>query len=185
MLEPIINDTKEKLQSSYKVFLSDLNSIRTGSANVSLLDGVIADIDGNKMKLNQVSSVSVVNSRMLSINVWDKSNVNAVKDGILTSHLGLNPIVEGQVIRLPIPELTEERRKDLIKALKSYAERAKVTCRNIRRDSITKIKSMEQKGEISEDEMHNTIKKLEQIVNDDEHQIDQATKKKESEILKV
>ena len=185
MLDDLIKETKEKISGSYAVFLSDLNSVRTGVATASLLDGVVVDLHGGKMKINQVANISVVNNKMLSVNVWDIKSVGAVKDAILNSDLGLNPITEGSVIRLPLPDLTEQRRKDLIKVLKKYSDRAKVALRNIRKGSITKIKAAEKEKEISEDVMHTEIKNLDKIVAEEDKKIDLATKKKEEEILKV
>jgi len=185
MLNSLGEEAKIKISDSYKVFLSDLNSVRTGVASPSLLDGVVVELETGKLKLNQIANISIVNSKMLSVNIWDKNNVHAAKDAVLKSDLGLNPIIEGSVMRIPLPDLTEERRKDLVKALKKYSDRAKIALRNIRKGCINKIKSLEKEKEISEDLMHAEIKKVDTLIAQEEKKIDSAALKKEEEILKV
>ncbi|QHD65520.1 ribosome recycling factor [Neorickettsia findlayensis] len=185
MMEDVIKETNDRLRSSHEVFLSDLKGIRSGSLSVSILDGVIVSTHMGKLRLNQVAGLSVVNNKMLSVQVWDKSIVGAVKDAILASNLGMNPIVEGSVLRLPVPDLTEERRKELVKVLRKYGDRAKVAVRNIRRDAVSKVKVLEKAKEISEDDMHALLKKIDKIISEEDARIDEAVSKKEADILKV
>lgn len=185
MLDNILKEAKEKTDSSYVMFTKDLNSIRTGKANASLLDGVVVDIEDGKMKLSQLGNIAIINNKTLSVNLWDKAWVSAAKNAIIASHLGLNIAAEGQVIRLTLPELTEERRKELIKAAKTYAERARITSRNIRRDYITKLKSLEKEKAISEDEMHSYIKKIDKDFDKIDKEIDSILEKKEKELITV
>ncbi|AHX11821.1 ribosome recycling factor [Neorickettsia helminthoeca str. Oregon] len=185
MLEDIFKEIDLKLKASYAVFSSDLSGIRSGSLSVSILDGIVVSTAMGKLRLNQVASLSVVNNKMLSVQVWDKGNVGAVKDAIISSDLGMNPIVEGTVLRLPVPDLTEERRKELVKVLRKYGDRAKVAVRNIRRDSIAKVKALEKNKEISEDEMHVCVKKIDKLISEEDTRIDGVVSKKEADILKV
>lgn len=185
MLEDIINEACDKLKVSYDVFLSDLKGIRSGALSVSILDGIVVSTPSGKLRLNQVASLSVLSNRMLSAQVWDKSLVGAVKDAIVSSNLGMNPIVEGSVLRLPVPDLTEERRRELVKVLRKYGDRAKIAIRNIRRDAISKIKALEKTKEISEDDMRVSCKKVDKIISEEDAKVDGVVSKKEVDILHV
>ena len=145
-------DIERRMSGAVESLKGDLGGLRTGRANVSLLDPVVCDVYGAMMPLNQVATVSAPEPRMLSVQVWDKSNVTAVEKGIAHANLGLNPQTDGQTVRLPMPDLTEERRKELAKLAGTYGENAKIAIRNVRRDGMESLKDDEKAKEISEDE---------------------------------
>ena len=145
-------DLERRMEGAVESLKSDFSGLRTGRANVTLLDPVTVEVYGSQMPLNQVASVSAPEPRMLSVQVWDKSNVQPVEKAIRAAGLGLNPINDGTTIRLPIPDLTEERRKELAKLAGTYAENARIAIRNVRRDGNESLKEDEKKKEVSEDE---------------------------------
>lgn len=146
------SDIERRMQGAVDALKSDLSGLRTGRANTSLLDPVMVEVYGAMMPLNQVATVSAPEPRMLSVQVWDKSNMIPVEKGIAKANLGLNPMIDGQNLRLPLPDLTEERRKDLAKLAGEYGEKGKIAIRNVRRDGMESLKDDEKKKEISEDE---------------------------------
>jgi ribosome recycling factor len=146
------SDIERRMSGAVDSLKSDLSGLRTGRANASLLDPVQVEVYGSLMPLNQVASVSAPEPRMLSVQVWDRANVTAVEKGIARANLGLNPMIDGQTLRLPMPDLTEERRRDLAKLAGKYAENAKIAIRNVRRDGMEMLKEDEKKKDISEDE---------------------------------
>src|SRR6476469_2740433 len=146
------DDLKRRMHGAVDALRHDLAGLRTGRASTALLDPVDVEVYGSNMPLNQVATVSVPEPRMLSVQVWDRSNVQPVEKAIRSAGLGLNPITDGQMIRLPIPELTEERRKELAKLAGQYAEKAKIAVRNVRGDARDQLKTDEKKKDISEDE---------------------------------
>jgi ribosome recycling factor len=162
---------------------SDLGGLRTGRANTSLLDPVVAEVYGAMMPISQVATVSAPEPRMLSVQVWDKSNVSAVEKGIAKANLGLNPMTDGQTIRLPMPDLTEERRKDLAKLAGEYGEKGKIAVRNVRRDGMESLKADEKKKEISEDERKRLEDEVQKMTDSHIADIDAAVEKKVQEIL--
>src|SRR5215210_5572495 len=145
-------DLQRRMHGAVETLRHDLSGLRTGRASTSLLDPVHVEVYGSNMPLNQVATVSAPEPRMLSVQVWDRSNVGPVEKAIRSAGLGLNPITDGQNIRLPIPDLTEERRKELAKLAGQYAEKARIAVRNVRRDGMEALKTDEKKHEISEDE---------------------------------
>ncbi|MBP6363988.1 MAG: ribosome recycling factor, partial [Novosphingobium sp.] len=145
-------DLERRMKGAVESLRSDLGGLRTGRANTTLLDPIVVEVYGSKMPLNQVATVSAPEPRMLSVQVWDKANVTPVEKAIRSAGLGINPINDGNNIRLPIPDLTEDRRKELAKLAQSYAEKARIAIRNVRRDGIDALKADEAKKEISEDE---------------------------------
>ena len=145
-------DIERRMQGAIDSLKGDLGGLRTGRANVSLLDPVMVEVYGSMMPLNQVATVSAPEPRMLSVQVWDRANVTPVEKGIAHANLGLNPMTDGNTIRLPLPDLTEERRKELAKLAGKYAENAKIAIRNVRRDANEALKEDEKKKEISEDD---------------------------------
>src|ERR1041385_2802876 len=146
------DDLKRRMHGAVEAFRHDLGGLRTGRASTALLDPIHVEVYGTNMPLNQVATVSVPEARMLSVQVWDRSNVGPVEKAIRNAGLGINPIVDGQNIRLPIPDLTEERRKEPAKLAHQYAEKARVAVRNVRRDGMDALKTDEKKKDISEDE---------------------------------
>lgn len=176
-------DIERRMLGAVESFKSDLSGLRTGRANVALLDPVVAEVYGAMMPLNQVATVSAPEPRMLSVQVWDKSNVTAVEKGIAKAGLGLNPMTDGQTIRLPIPDLTEDRRKELAKLAGSYAEKARIAIRNVRRDGMESLKDDEKKKEISEDERKRLEDEVQKLTDKYVAEADAAAEAKETEIL--
>jgi ribosome recycling factor len=177
------DDLKRRMQGAVDAFRHDLAGLRTGRASTALVEPVHVEVYGTNMPLNQVATVSVPEPRMLSVQVWDRSNVQPVEKAIRNAGLGINPIVDGQVIRLPIPELTEERRKELAKLVGQYAEKARIAVRNVRRDGMDHLKQDEKKHDISEDERKRLEHEVQKITDDTIKEIDEAASAKEKEIL--
>ena len=161
----------------------DLAGLRTGRASTTLLDPVTVEVYGAHMPLNQVATVSSPEPRLLTVQVWDRSNVGPVDKAIRAAGLGLNPIVDGQNLRLPIPDLTQERRKELAKLASQYAEKARIAVRNVRRDGMDALKADEKKGEISEDERKRRETEVQKLTDSTIAELDKAATTKEKEIL--
>jgi ribosome recycling factor len=176
-------DVERRMAGAVESLKGDLSGLRTGRANVALLDPVQVEVYGSMMPLNQVATVSTPEPRMLSVQVWDKANVIAVEKGIARSNLGLNPMIDGQTLRLPLPDLTEERRKELAKLASKYAEGAKIAIRNVRRDAMEALKEDERKKEISEDERKRLEEEVQTITDRYVKETDAAAENKEKEIL--
>lgn len=176
-------DIERRMTGAVEALKGDLSGLRTGRANTSLLDPVQVEVYGSMMPLNQVATVSAPEPRMLSVQVWDKSNLIAVEKGIAHANLGLNPMIDGQTLRLPMPDLTEERRKELAKLAGQYAEKAKVAIRNVRRDAMESLKADEKKKEISEDERKRLEDEVQKLTDKHVAETDEAAAKKEQEIL--
>ncbi|MDR2548519.1 MAG: ribosome recycling factor, partial [Rickettsiales bacterium] len=164
-------------------FHDDIKGIRTGRASASLLDGIVVNIYGGHQKLNQVAGVSVTDNKTLSIKVWDISVIGEVKNAILNANLNLNPVVEGNTIRITLPDLTQEIRERLVKLLHQFAENARVAIRNIRRDIMEEIEKMQESKEISEDDLHSAKKEIQNITDDNIKKIDSELSIKEKDIL--
>jgi ribosome recycling factor len=180
-----INDLKRRMQGSLGVLKQELSGLRTGRANANLLEPVQVDAYGTHMPLSQLATVSVPEARMLSVQVWDRAMVHAVEKAITAANLGLNPQTEGQVIRLRIPELNEERRKELVKVAHKYAEAARVAVRHVRRDGIDVIKKLEKDHQISKDDHERYSVEIQKATDQSIHDIDQLLATKEKEILTV
>ncbi len=176
-------DLERRMAGAVEALRSDLNGLRTGRASTALLDPVTVTVYGSQMPLNQVATVSVPEPRMISVQVWDKSNVGPVEKAIRSAGLGLNPINDGNTLRLPIPDLTEERRKELAKLAGSYAEKAKVAVRNVRRDGMDNLKTDEKKGVFSEDERKRHETEVQKLTDATTADIDTVYGAKEKEIL--
>jgi ribosome recycling factor len=176
-------DVERRMKGAVESLKSDLQGLRTGRANTSLLDPVVVEVYGSMMPLSQVATVSAPEPRMLSVQVWDRSNMTAVEKGIAHANLGLNPIIDGQTLRLPIPDLTQERRKDLAKLAGQYAEKAKIAIRNVRRDAMESLKADEKKKEISEDDRKRSEEQVQKLTDQYVKETDEAAAKKEQEIL--
>ena len=177
------DDLKRRMHGAVEVLRHDLGGLRTGRASTALLDPVHVEVYGSNMPLNQVATVSTPEARLLSVQVWDKSNVQPVEKAIRNAGLGINPIVDGQIIRLPIPELTEERRRELAKLVGQYAEKARVAVRNVRRDGMDHLKQDERKHDISEDERKRLEHEVQKLTDQTIAEIDAAAEAKENEIL--
>ncbi len=176
-------DVERRMKGAVDSFRSDLGGLRTGRANVTLLDPVVVEVYGSNMPLNQVATVSAPEPRLLSVQVWDRSNVTPVEKAIRSAGLGLNPITDGQTLRLPIPDLTEERRKELAKLAGQYAEKAKIAIRNVRRDANDSLKTDENKKEISEDDRKRLETEVQKMTDEMIKAVDDAAANKEKEIL--
>ena len=176
-------DIQRRMSGAVDALKHDLGGLRTGRASTALLDSINVDVYGANMPINQVATVSVPEPRLLSVQVWDRSNMNAVEKAIRQAGLGINPITDGQMIRLPIPDLTEERRKELAKLAGQYAEKARIAARNVRRDGMDGLKTDEKKGEISEDERKRLETEVQKLTDETIRDIDQASEAKEAEIL--
>jgi ribosome recycling factor len=176
-------DLERRMAGAVEALKHDLAGLRTGRANTALLDPVTVEVYGAHMPLNQIATVSAPEPRLLSVQVWDRSNVGPVDKAIRSAGLGLNPIVDGQNIRLPIPDLTEERRKELAKLANQYAEKARIAARNVRRDGMDSLKADEKKGEFGEDERKRHETDVQKITDSTIADIDAAAAAKEKEIL--
>jgi ribosome recycling factor len=177
------DDLDRRMKGAVDTLKSDLGGLRTGRANTSLLDPVQVEVYGANMPLNQVATVTVPEPRMLAVQVWDRSNVQPVEKAIRAAGLGINPIVDGQNIRLPIPDMTEERRKELAKLTAQYGEKAKIAARNVRRDGMDALKADEKKGDISQDEQKRLEGEVQKLTDRYVADIDTAVAAKEKEIL--
>jgi ribosome recycling factor len=176
-------DLERRMHGAVDSLKHDLSGLRTGRANAALLDPVTVEVYGAQMPLNQVATVSAPDPRMLSVQVWDKSNVGPVEKAIRSAGLGLNPINDGQTLRLPIPDLTADRRKELGKLAHQYAEKARIAIRNVRRDGMDALKADEKKNEISEDERKRAEADVQKLTDDMVKAVDEAAAHKEKEIL--
>ena len=174
-----------KMDKTIQSYKKDLSSLRTGRANASMLDMIKVDVYGQMMPINQLASVSVPEARLITIQVWDQTNIKAVDAAIQKSDLGINPQIDGSVLRIRIPDLTEERRKDLIKVLKTIAEKNKVSIRNIRREGNDELKKLIKDKKISEDENKVFEKNIQKATDDHILNIEKILNEKEKEILKV
>ena len=174
-----------KMDKAIEVFSKELSSLRTGRANASMLDLIKIDVYGQQMPINQVGSITTPEPRMINIQVWDANNVSLVDAAIQKSDLGLNPQIDGQLIRLPVPELNEERRSELKKLIKSIGEKCKVSIRNIRREANEDLKKLLKSKEIGEDEEKNYEKKVQSITDDHIKSVDEKVFSKEKEIMTI
>ncbi|ASN05702.1 ribosome recycling factor [Virgibacillus necropolis] len=185
MSDAIINQTREKMTHAVQAFSKNLATVRAGRANPSLLDSVYVDYYGASTPLNQLATISAPEARMLIITPFDKSSIGDVEKAIQKADLGISPSSDGNIIRIAIPALTEERRKDLVKVVGKYAEEARVQVRNIRRESNDQLKKAEKNGELTEDELRNAQDNVQKETNNNINEVDQVAKNKEKEIMEV
>ena len=179
------NNYSSKMDKSIQSFKKDLSTLRTGRANPNMLDTIKVDVYGQLMPIDQLGTVSVPEARLISIQVWDKSNVNAIDSAIQKSELGINPQIDGQIIRLRIPDLTEERRKELIKVLKSIGEKGKISIRNVRREANDELKKKLKDKVITEDESKSFEKNIQKLTDTNIESIEKILTDKEKEILQI
>lgn len=179
------DDLQRRMDGAVNAFKNDISSLRTGRASANLLDPVMVDAYGSKVPLNTVSNISVPEPRMLSVTVWDKSMVAAVEKGIREANLGFNPITDGQSLRLPLPDLNEERRRELVKIAQGYAENAKVAIRHVRRDGMDGLKKAEKDGDISQDESRSQSDNVQKMTDNTIKVVDGLLSEKEAEIMTV
>ena len=175
----------QKMNKTLDVFNKELNSLRTGRANASMLDLVKVDVYGQKMPINQLATITTPEPRMINIQVWDTNNVNLIDSSIKKSELGLNPQIDGQLIRLPIPDLSEERRNEMKKMIKSMGEKCKVSIRNIRREANDTLKNLLKKKDISEDNEKKNEKEIQDLTDNYIVKIDEKVSSKEKEIMTI
>jgi ribosome recycling factor len=180
-----IADVKRRMAGAVQSFRSDLASLRTGRASANLLDPIQVDAYGAMMPLNQVATVNVPEPRMITVQVWDRGMVQAVEKAIRDSNLGFNPATEGQVMRIRIPELNEQRRKELVKVAHKYAEEARVASRHVRRDGLDTLKKLEKDGHVGKDELDRFSEQVQKATDATIVEIDQALVAKEKEIMQV
>lgn len=180
-----IKDAKQRMDKTVEAFRNEIAKIRTGKATTALLDGIKVDYYGTPSPLNQVGNVTVLDAHTIAITPWDKSMIQLIDKAILGSDLGLNPISDGTNIKIPIPPLTEERRKDLVKLVKKFGEEAKVALRNVRRDANDHLKKMEKEKKITEDELKEAEKETQKLTDEHITKIDEIIKHKEKEIMEV
>jgi ribosome recycling factor len=180
-----LKDLRRRMDGALEVLRKEFGGLRTGRASTSLLEPVQVNAYGGVVPLNQVASVNVPEPRMISVQVWDRSVVKAVDKAIREAGLGLNPQTEGQVIRVPIPELNEERRRELTRVAAKYAEQARVSVRNVRRDGIEALRRLEKDSEISQDEHRKLDREVQQLTDDHIKRIDETLAQKDKEILQV
>ena len=176
-------DLERRMKGAVEALRHDLGGLRTGRANTTLLEPVTVTVYGSQMPLNQVATISAPEPRMLTVQVWDKTNIGPVEKAIRSAGLGLNPINDGNTLRLPIPDLTEDRRKELAKLAHTYAEKARVAIRNVRRDGIDNLKTDESKKEISEDDRKRGETEVQKLTDEQIKAVDDVASSKEQEIM--
>ena len=179
------NNYKQKMNKTFEVFTKDLSALRTARANASMLEIIKVDVYGQKMSINQLATITTPEPRSLNIQVWDQNNVILIDSSIRKSEMGLNPQIDGQLIRIPIPNLNEERRNELKKMIKIMAEKSKVSIRNIRREANDSLKLMQKEKKISEDEKNKYEKEIQVITDQEVKKIDEKVSQKEKEIMTV
>ncbi len=184
-MKQVFETAEDKMGKSVNALVNEYASIRAGRANPAVLDKIVVDYYGVPTPINQMAAVSVPDARTLMIQPWDKSTLKEIEKAILTSDLGINPQNDGSSLRLQFPPLTEERRKDLVKGIYKYAEEAKVAVRSIRRDAIEKLKDMKKKAEITEDDLKNAEKKMQDLTDKYCKEIDGLAAKKDKEIMEL
>ncbi len=185
MAEPDLDDIERRMDGAITALKSEFGGLRTGRASTSLLDPITVDAYGAKMPINQLGTVGVPEPRMLTVQVWDRSMVKAVEKAIRDSDLGLNPQSDGQLVRIPLPDLSEERRRELAKVASKYAETARVAVRNVRRDGMDTLKKLEKDGDLSQDDRHLYEQEIQDLTDAHVKLIDEALEAKEKDIMQV
>ncbi len=178
-----LDEAKKRMEKSVKAFQSEIARVRTGRASVALLDGIKVDYYGSSMPINQLATITVAEARLIIIQPWDPSAIKAIEKAIQKSDLGLTPVNDGKVIRISVPPLTEERRKELVKIVRKMAEDARVAVRNIRRDILDDLKKMKKDGEISEDDFYRAQDQIQKITDEHIEKIDKILEAKQEEIM--
>lgn len=185
MIEDVVADAQRRMDKTIESTRSEFGSVRTGRASAGLLDRIQVSYYGTKTPLNQLAQISVPEPRLLSIQPYDKGAIKEIERAILESDLGLTPANDGQVIRLPVPQLTEQRRKDLVKVVGKLAEEGRIALRNVRRDAITHLKDLEKDGQVGSDELHRAEDRMQKLTDEHVKMVDELYKHKETEILEV
>ncbi|MCH7931556.1 MAG: ribosome recycling factor [Proteobacteria bacterium] len=185
MADPDTNDLVRRMDGAIEVLRREFSGLRTGRATPSLLEPVMVEAYGSEMPLNQIATINVSEPRMLSVQVWDKNMVKPVEKAILNADLGLNPMADGQLLRVPIPELNEERREELSRVAAKYAEQARIAVRNVRRDGMDTLKRMEKEGDLSQDDHHLWGAEIQSITDEHVAKVDEMLHAKQEEIMRV
>ena len=185
MADPDLKDLKRRMDGAVEVLRREFAGLRTGRASASLLEPITVEAYGSEMPINQVGNIGVPEPRLLTVQVWDKDLVKKVENAIRNSDLGLNPQTDGQLVRIPIPQLDEERRGDLSKIAAKYAEQAKIAIRNVRRDGMDLLKRMEKDGEMSKDEHHLWSDEIQELTDKEAEKVDGLLETKQAEIMQV
>jgi ribosome recycling factor len=185
VIEDVVADAQRRMDKTIESTRSEFGSVRTGRASAGLLDRIQVSYYGTKTPLNQLAQISVPEPRLLSIQPYDKGAIKEIERAILESDLGLTPANDGQVIRLPVPQLTEQRRKDLVKVVGKLAEEGRIALRNVRRDAITQLKELEKDGEVGSDDLHRAEDRMQKLTDEHVKLVDELYKHKETEILEV
>ena len=185
MFDQIKNNTTSRMDSTTQSAKSEMQGIRAGRASPSMLDSIKVDAYGQKMNINQLGNITTPDSRTINIDVWDQSNVSLVEKTLRESDLGINPMIEGNLIRLPLPQLTEERRREYLKMAGKISENAKVAIRNIRRDGIEKVKKLEKNKEIGQDDSKKNQDQIEELTSSKINEVEQIIKLKEDDLKKI
>ncbi len=185
MLDDILKTAEHKMTRAIEVFTQELGGIRTGRATPSLLDRIQVDYYGTPTPVNGVANVSAPDPRMVVVQPWDKSMLAVIEKAIQKSDLGINPTNDGQVLRLAVPQPTEERRRDLVKQVHHRAEEARIAVRNVRRDAVDHVKKLDRDGQVSAEEAHRAQEKLQKLTDQHVHQIDEVSRRKEAEVMEV
>ncbi|MCP4725492.1 MAG: ribosome recycling factor [bacterium] len=184
-MDEVLLDSEDRMGKAVDVLRDELLHIRTGKATTALLDGIKVDAYGQMMPLNQLATIGVPDPRLITVQPWDKSQVNTIEKAILASDLGFNPANDGTMIRIAIPQLTEERRKELVKVVHKIGEDSKISVRNIRRDANDKLKKLEKDKEIMEDELYKSLEEIQKLTDKCTEQIDKVVDAKDQEIMQV
>ena len=185
MIDPILRDAESKMSKSVEHFSNELTTIRTGRANPALIDKVMVPYYGTPTPLKELAQISAPEARLLVVQVYDKSQIGTVEKALRTSEQGLNPASDGQVIRVPIPPLTEERRREFVKLVRQKAEEARVAIRNVRRDELHRIEHMQKQGEVPEDDSKRASARLQKITESQIEKVDALAGRKESEVMEI
>lgn len=185
MSQEIVTELKKRMNAAFDVVHKDFSGLRTGRASPNLLESVVVEAYGNRMPINQLGNINVPESRLLTVSVWDAGLAPAVEKAIRDSGLGLNPSAAGSVIRVPLPDLSEERRKELVKVAGKYAEQGRIAIRNIRRDGMDSVKALEKDGHVSEDDSHRLGDDIQKATDEFIKKVDEALAHKEKEIMQV
>jgi ribosome recycling factor len=185
MTDTRLNDLGKRMDSAFEILVREFTGLRTGRASVNLLDTIKVDVYGSLMPLNQIGTINVPEPRLLTVQVWDKNMVKVVEKAIRDSDLGLNPSSDGQVIRIPLPPMSEQRRQELVKIAGKYAEDTRISVRNVRRDGMEMLKKWEKDGDISEDDLHRLSGEVQTITDNHIKKIDDLLATKQKDIMQV
>lgn len=185
MTTPDEKDLDRRMKGAIEALRHEFAGLRSGRANTAMLDPVTVDVYGAMMPLNQIATISTPEARMLTVQVWDRSNVSAVEKAIRNSGLGLNPMTEGATLRIPVPELSEERRREMSKVAAKYAEQARIAVRNVRRDGMDEVKKLEKNGDLSQDDAKKWSDRVQKLTDETIKSIDDILASKEKEIMQV